>query len=75
MSIYPYGHLIVSELISMNMTFFFFFKFCCFAFFLMFRTVECNLILYIGVIMEDGFIFGYLIIYLIFSLGFVKCEM
>lgn len=41
----------------------------------MFRTVECNLILYIGVIMEDGFIFGYLIIYLIFSLGFVKCEM
>lgn len=30
--------------------------------------------LYIGVIMEDGFIFGYLFQYLIFSLSFVKCA-
>lgn len=65
------GHLIVNELLLMNMTLL---KLCCFVFPLMFRTVECKLMLYIGVIMEDGFIFGYLILYLIFSLSFVKCQ-
>lgn len=32
---------------------YFFFKFCCFDFFLLFRSVVCNLMLYIGVIIME----------------------
>lgn len=53
--IHPEQHLLAGQLLLMNFLnlalFFWFFS-------LMFLTVECNLMLYIGVIMEDGFIFG-----------------
>lgn len=72
--IHPQAHLIVNELLLMTFQTLLF-CFCIFFFVsLMFWTAECNLMLYIGVIMEDGFIFGYLILYLIFSLSFVKCA-
>lgn len=82
--LHPQGHLIINYLTFnehdfWKLCFVLGFFFCCFFFFsppsLMFRTVECNLTLYIGVIMEDGFIFGYVILYLIFSLIFVKSVM
>lgn len=75
--IHPQAHLIFNELLLMTFQTLLF----CFCIFFIFFCLWCselqNVIwcFNIAVIIEDGFIFGYLILYLIFSLSFVKCAM